>query len=87
MNDKIPATMQRCIDYMKEHNNRIARFRGGHWGCRHCWEPGMPSHGTATIDAMVARRLAEIIDWQRSESGVNFKAEIELVMDSNKCQI
>jgi len=74
----LSAPVQRLIEYMREHGNKITHLRGGHWACKDTWKPGMPSHGKVAIDVALKKDIAIASGWERTPDGVNYISEIEL---------
>lgn len=80
---ELSKPMQALVDYMREHQNKIYRHRGGHWACRECYKPSMKSFGTIKVTALVRDRIAEVTDWARTGAGHNYPAEMTLIKDND----
>ena len=76
---ELTPKMQDAIDFMKRHENKMVRFPGGYWSFKgwSMWQG--QTFGTPTIQALVARGIAEYTLWKDSRrSGVNHKFPIEV---------
>lgn len=61
---KLSETMQTCVNFMLMHEFSIHRHPGGFW-----WERDPASNyrrgfGTATVQALVSRGVAEYTEWK-----------------------
>ena len=77
--NELSRPMQALIDYMRAHQNKIYRHRGGNWGCRICFKPGMKSFATTKVTALIRDKIAEVTDWHRAPEGHNYPAEVMLI--------
>lgn len=65
----LSETMHKAIACAREHGGELVRYLGGRWTWRD--DPSSPwsSFGTPTINALVARGVAEFSEWKEGRSG------------------
>lgn len=67
---KISPTMKECLEYAELHGNVLRRYQGGFWAKRGWQGPrvGGSWFGSATVNALIDRGLAEVTEWQEGRS-------------------
>lgn len=73
---KLSPEMQAAVEYAKAHDGKIVRYPGGFWAKGGVWNRSERWFGTTTIEALVARGVAEYTDWQYRKDGSRFPTQI-----------
>lgn len=72
--DELSETMKRCIAGMRQYNNMIDRYPGGFW---RCGATGGLTFGTSTVEALVARGIAEYTEWREGRQRFPIRAALK----------
>lgn len=85
MRSAVSVTMASCLSDMMDAGGELCRFQGGYWapekGARDHRGIPHPYHGTSTVEALVARGLAEYTQWQqRSRGDSKFPVRVKITV-------
>lgn len=72
MSTAISATMKNAVTFACEHGGLLLRTPGGYWGAAPEHKRGILSavtFGTKTVEALVARGLADYTEWKEGRNG------------------
>lgn len=65
----LTPTMQEAVEYARQHGGALIREPGGFWVRRDETKLWGKSFGTPTVQALVARGLAEYTEWKDGRNG------------------
>lgn len=87
---ELTPTMQKAVEFMRQHGGMIQRYQGGYWnkpGCQNYFEyyridlgGGMsePAFGTTTIEGLVKRGAAVWTEWKEKTDSYRFPIAAKL---------
>lgn len=77
----LSPTMRALVEFMKQHGNEIHRHPGGFWAQKGWsqWNTGGNWFGASSVQALVARGVAEYSEYQQGRSAVRFPIAARLI--------